>query len=227
MKTTNCFVESSLTLRPTVSRSVRLGIKHPSGAYDQIFIIVRQLRVCSCGALSLTRERVCHLQLLLVLASAVILGSESRGTCDHILLSQIRDIPFCRVLRLAGLRWRYSTPPPHGILLHCFVAPTVFLIPLCTDRVENIVSNSNSNFACASVAAGNCLLIRWLETDCITPLFHRLFPVHATIYNKKFWEELIAKFLFNTNSGCYGNLKVLIVQMRGLMKWVVELAQVA
>jgi hypothetical protein len=37
------------------------------------------------------RERVCRLQLLLVLASAVILGFESRGTRDLILLSQIRD----------------------------------------------------------------------------------------------------------------------------------------
>jgi hypothetical protein len=63
---------------------------------------------------SLTRGWVCHLQLLLALASAFILGSESRGTRNHNLLSQIRDFPFCRLLRLVGLRWRYSTPPPHG-----------------------------------------------------------------------------------------------------------------
>jgi hypothetical protein len=40
-----------------------------------------------------TRGWVCYLQLLLVLASAVILRSESHGTHNHILVSQIRDSP--------------------------------------------------------------------------------------------------------------------------------------
>jgi hypothetical protein len=44
------------------------------------------------------RGRVCPLQLLLAFASAVIFGSESSGTRDHILLSQIRDFPFRRFL---------------------------------------------------------------------------------------------------------------------------------
>jgi hypothetical protein len=59
-------------------------------------IFIFQLNACSYNPYvisSLTRVWICHLQLLLVLASAVILRSESRGTHDHISLSLIRDSP--------------------------------------------------------------------------------------------------------------------------------------
>jgi hypothetical protein len=52
-----------------------------------------QLNTCGYspyGTSSLKKGWVCPLQLLLVLASAVILRSESHGTRDYILLSQIR-----------------------------------------------------------------------------------------------------------------------------------------
>jgi hypothetical protein len=56
------------------------------------FFFVWQLRVSWCGAPSLTRGCVCNLlvQLLLVLAKAVTLGSKSRRTHDPILLSHLR-----------------------------------------------------------------------------------------------------------------------------------------
>jgi hypothetical protein len=54
---------------------------------------LRQLRVCYFVSPTLTRGQACHLQLLQGLASAVPLGSESRGTQDHILLSTFFRLP--------------------------------------------------------------------------------------------------------------------------------------
>jgi hypothetical protein len=87
------------------------------------------------------------LTIVLVLARAVILGSESRGDHDHIyclifetsqpgrpgpriyipqdqggpVTAQSTGLPFRRLLRLAGLRWRYSNPPPRGSSLLNFL----------------------------------------------------------------------------------------------------------
>jgi hypothetical protein len=77
-------VEVEVKLRPTVSWPVRLGVRHSSVTRDQFFFLLeiffRQLRVC-------------NLLLLLVLASAVPLGSEQRGTQDRILLSKFLRLP--------------------------------------------------------------------------------------------------------------------------------------
>jgi hypothetical protein len=82
-----------VTLRLAVYRkSIRLGDK-PLETHDHSFF---QLNTCGRSSYvtsSLMRGWVCRLQSLLVLASAVIFKSESRGTHEHILLSQIRDSP--------------------------------------------------------------------------------------------------------------------------------------
>jgi hypothetical protein len=53
------------------------------------------------------------------------------------------------------------------------------LQPLCMDRVENIVSNSNSIVVFLFVAAGTCLPTSCLDRGCITPLFIRI--LHSNV----------------------------------------------
>jgi hypothetical protein len=153
-------VESSLMSRPTVSRPVCLGIKHLSGAYDQTFITVRQLWVCWCGALSLTRVRVRHLQFADGPRQSSHSWVQVRWDSRSQFTVQIRDFPFRRLLRLAGLRWKYSTPPPHGISSDLFF--------------RGSKSKSNSHCDWRSVSKSWCrYLLLYLIRFCTTYIVSR------------------------------------------------------
>jgi hypothetical protein len=150
------------------------------------------------------RGFVRRLQLLLVLASAVILRSELHGTHDHILLSQFRDFPklegqvpvFIYIpqkqggsvippgtafpfghLRLAGLRCKYSSPPPHG-------RPELSsnFVPLLTSRQGPQRIHSSSTVSCmfhiATAAVYRVVAQKWVWyirptcSHCIVKAIH-------------------------------------------------------
>jgi hypothetical protein len=128
----------------------------PSGAQGQIFVNVRQLRFLR-GAPSLTRGRVCHLQLLLAFAGTVILGSEPRGTRDHILLSQIRD---SSKLGGGGPVPVFIPQEQGGATVEVFDSSWFSLYSLGTDRIENVVSNNSFFVSWIFVTAEMCLTRR-------------------------------------------------------------------
>jgi hypothetical protein len=162
-------------LRPMVSHPVCLGVKHLPGTQDLIFITVRQLQVCWCGAPS---DEKMSLSFTIVAGpcqhshSWVRIPQDSwpcftvsdlkfpqpggPGSCIYIHQEQGGPVelpgtvfPFCRLLRLRGLWWRYSNPL-HGGATHdlpagpCYIAlawttqkmllPTVPLL-LCVNSI--------------------------------------------------------------------------------------------
>jgi hypothetical protein len=70
----------SLLLRPTVSRPVCLGIKHPFGAYGQIFSTSVTVTVLFLWSVLSDERSGLSFYVLLALASAVFFGSKSLGT---------------------------------------------------------------------------------------------------------------------------------------------------
>jgi hypothetical protein len=78
--------------------------------------------VTSC----LTRGWVCSLQLLLILAYAIIFRSESRGTRDHILLSQIRD---SLKLEVVVAYSRYCSCICLNVILNSTLELRIFCVP--------------------------------------------------------------------------------------------------
>jgi hypothetical protein len=145
--------------RRPVGKSVLVSGSHLE-PMTRILFSVWRLRVSGCEVPSLKRGWICNLliQLLLGLAKAVTFESESRillshlrlsqpgGPGPHIYIPQEQGCPIipssngfrsCRHLRLAGLWWRYSNSPPHGINVLCNLSPSVKVIlwPMITQPV--------------------------------------------------------------------------------------------
>jgi hypothetical protein len=175
---TNLSLESYIT---TDGQSASLAWnKAPVWGLRPDFFTISPLRVRWCWALSLTRGWVCRLQLLLVLVNAVSFRSDSHGTRDHILLSQIRDFHFRRLLRLARLRWRCSTPPPLQQRINYLSS----LYNFEANRIEITTSNGSSIIPCPSVVAEACLPNRCLEMDVSALLLWlHIYGVQASCHN--------------------------------------------
>jgi hypothetical protein len=184
-------------------QSVRPGTK-PLETHDQYFLF--QLNTCGYSPYvtsSLMRGWVLCLQLPLVLASTVILGSKFRGIHDHILLSQIRDSPNLEgqvpVFISPRNRLAQLYPQPMGSLFIASYDSRGYGlgIPTCTDRIENTASNSS--FIVAFVYAlpqkrvyrpfpSNGHLFWLHNSDFKRTCYNILLPIIPYFY-KRMWNE--------------------------------------
>jgi hypothetical protein len=154
--------------------------------------------------------------LLLALASAVILGSGSRWTRDHILLFQNRDFPFYRLLWLSGPRWRYSTLPPRGITrIHClfynFHATGIEITMFNSSSVDLLVVTGILCLAACYLVTTRSLLIvtagTWFPRRCSATevcsgfLLSRLI-INIYIYTVPYFWWIIYSVAYNRQQFC-------------------------
>jgi hypothetical protein len=107
----------SLILRPTVSRPVCLGTKHPTGAYDQILLLSDSCRFVDLGRSVWREDGSVTYNCRWSSPAQSFSGPNTVGLATVFYCLRFETFSFRRLLRLAGLRWRYSIPPPHGICL--------------------------------------------------------------------------------------------------------------
>jgi hypothetical protein len=150
-------VRVRVTLRLAVYRRQFVLATSPFSLWTSNFIF--QLNACGYSpyvTFPLKRGWVYRSQLLLILASAGILRSESRGTRDHILVSQVRDSP-----NLESQVPLFIYPMNRVARLYPQALGSLFVVSYVsqdyggygTDRTENIVSISSYTVLCVSAAA--------------------------------------------------------------------------
>jgi hypothetical protein len=73
-------------------------------------------------------------------------------------------VPFRRLLRLVGSRWRYSTPPPHGLRSEVTAVQIITRNTLSQQNVFHMLWNDSPQFVSlklkdCSIAANNTAII--------------------------------------------------------------------
>jgi hypothetical protein len=88
--------------------------------------------------------------------------------------------PFRRLLLLAGLRWRYSTPPQHGSIISSGLGSLLYSL----GRIQQETPFPNNPFivACVFAAAGTCLQSRCLVINVYSGFALPAFRLFVTIY---------------------------------------------